>query len=92
MHNEAVIAASEAKRAEEDARVVRYVDLDKMDEVYDRVRDWCAVWVGGGWGGWAGAVALRVQMDCCGHAWQHASNRCRTWHPRRQETGKKKYK
>jgi hypothetical protein len=35
-----VIDAAEAKAAEEAARTVKYVDLSKMDEVYDRVRDW----------------------------------------------------
>jgi hypothetical protein len=40
LHNAAVIDAAEAAEAAEAARVVKYVDLSKMDEVYDRVRDW----------------------------------------------------
>lgn len=35
------MSAAEAREAEEAARIVKYVDLDRMDEVYDRVRDWC---------------------------------------------------
>jgi hypothetical protein len=40
VHNAALIDASEAREAAEAARSVKYVDLSKMDEVYDRVRDW----------------------------------------------------
>jgi hypothetical protein len=40
LHNAAIIDKAEAKEADEASRTVKYVDLSKMDEVYDRVRDW----------------------------------------------------
>jgi hypothetical protein len=40
LHNAALVEAAEAREAAEAARTVKYVDLSKMDEVYDRVRDW----------------------------------------------------
>lgn len=40
LHNEQVISAAEKREADEEARTVKFVDLSKMDEVYDRVRDW----------------------------------------------------
>ncbi len=40
VHDAAVLDAAEAREASEAAKSVKYVDLSKMDEVYDRVRDW----------------------------------------------------